>query len=126
MIYGIGIDLVEIQRMERALKRWGARFERRVFSDREIAYCRKHARAHVHYAGRFAAKEAFIKSLGGLRGLTMKDMEVLNDEAGKPAFALNTAVRRALEDRGIRHVALSVTHTDHYASALVIMEAWVE
>jgi len=123
MIYGIGIDLVEIQRIERVLKRWGERFERRVFSDREIAYCRKHARAPVHYAGRFAAKEAFIKALGGLRGLTMKDIEILNDDAGKPAFAQNAAVKRTLKDRGVRHVALSVTHTDHDASALVIMEA---
>ncbi|MCX5833078.1 MAG: holo-ACP synthase [Deltaproteobacteria bacterium] len=123
MIYGIGIDLVEIQRIERALKRWGERFEKRIFSDREVAYCRKHVRAPVHYAGRFAAKEAFIKSLGGLRGLTMKDIEVLNDDAGKPAFSLNAAVKRALKERGVRHVALSVTHTDHYASALVVMEA---
>jgi len=123
MIYGIGIDLVEIRRIERAIKRWGERFERRVFSDREIAYCRKHMRAHVHYAGRFAAKEAFIKSIGGLRGLTMKDIEIMNDEAGKPAFSMNTAVDRILKERGIRHVALSVTHTDEYASALVVMEA---
>jgi len=123
MIYGVGIDLVEIIRIERALKRWGERFERRVFSDLEIAYCRKHVRAHVHYAGRFAAKEAFIKSIGGLRGLAMKDIEIQNDGAGKPAFSMNTAVDRILKERGIRHVALSVTHTDQYASALVIMEA---
>jgi holo-[acyl-carrier protein] synthase len=123
MIYGVGIDLVETQRIERALKRWGERFERRVFSDREVAYCRKHVRAHVHYAGRFAAKEAFIKSIGGLRGLTMKDIEVLNDDAGKPSFSLNDAVDRMLKERGIRRVALSVTHTDQYASAVVIMEA---
>jgi len=123
MIYGIGIDLVEIQRIEQALKRWGERFERRVFSDQEIAYCRKHVRAPIHYAGRFAAKEAFIKSIGGLQGLTMRDIEILNDNAGKPAFSLNTAVDRMLKERGIRHVALSVTHTNQYASALVIMEA---
>ena len=123
MIYGIGIDLVEIQRIEQALKRWGERFERRVFSDQEIAYCRKHVRAHIHYAGRFAAKEAFIKSIGGLRGLTMRDIEILNDNEGKPAFRLNTAVDRMLKERGIRHIALSVTHTNQYASALVIMEA---
>jgi len=123
MIYGIGIDLVEIQRIEQALKRWGERFERRVFSDQEIAYCRKHVRAQIHYAGRFAAKEAFIKSVGGLRGLTMRDIEILNDNEGKPAFRLNTAVDRMLKERGIRHIALSVTHTNQYASALVIMEA---
>jgi holo-[acyl-carrier protein] synthase len=122
MIYGIGIDLVEIGRMERALQRWGERFERRVFSDREIAYCRKHARPHIHYAGRFAAKEAFIKALGGFRGLAMRDIEVLNDTAGKPDFDLNATVRRALEERGIRHVCLSVTHTEQQASALVVME----
>ena len=123
MIYGVGIDLVEIRRIERALKRWGERFERRVFSDREVAYCRKHVRAHVHYAGRFAAKEAFIKSVGGLRDLTMKDIEVLNDDAGKPYFGLNAAVDRILKERGILRVALSVTHTDQYASAVVVLEA---
>jgi holo-[acyl-carrier protein] synthase len=123
MIYGIGIDLVDIPRIERALRRWGERFEKRVFSDREIAYCRKHARPHIHYAGRFAAKEAFIKSLGGLRAPAMRDIEVFNDEAGKPAFAMTDPVRRVLEERGIRRVALSVTHTDHQASALVILEA---
>ena len=123
MIYGVGIDLVEIRRIERTLKRWGERFERRVFSDREVAYCRKHVRAHIHYAGRFAAKEAFIKSIGGLWGLTMKDIEVLNDNAGRPSFSLNAAVDKMLKGRGIRHVALSVTHTDQYASAVVVMEA---
>ncbi|HPC73679.1 MAG TPA: holo-ACP synthase [Syntrophales bacterium] len=123
MIYGIGIDLVEIPRLERALRRWGERFEKRVFSEREIVYCRRHARPHVHYAGRFAAKEAFIKALGGSRGLAMRDIEILNDADGKPGFDLSGTVRRALEERGVLRVCLSLTHTDHQASALVVMEA---
>ncbi len=123
MIYGIGIDLVDVQRIERALQRWGERFERRVFSNREIAYCRKHARPSIHYGGRFAAKEAFIKSLGGLPGLAMRDIEVLNDHAGKPVLEPNAAVRAVLEERGIRRVVLSVTHTDHQAAALVVLES---
>lgn len=122
MIYGIGIDLVDVQRIERALRRWGERFERRVFSDREVDYCRKRARPSIHYAGRFAAKEAFIKSLGGAPGLAMRDIEVLNDHTGKPRLEPNAAVRAVLEERGIGRVVLSVTHTDHQAAALVVLE----
>jgi len=122
-ILGIGLDATDIPRVEKAIARYGDRFVHRIFTETEIAYCSSKYRPAPHYAGRFAAKEAFIKSVGGLRGLTMRDIEILNDNEGKPAFRLNTAVDRMLKERGIRHITLSVTHTNQYASALVIMEA---
>ncbi len=61
MIYGIGIDLVENERMEKIIAKWGEKFLSRVFSDGEIAYCSRHAQASLHYGARFAVKEAFLK-----------------------------------------------------------------
>lgn len=126
MICGVGIDLVEVQRIENILKRWGKGFTGRVFTESEIEYCRKRARPAIHYAARFAAKEAFLKSIGvGLAGgLRMKDIEALNDQHGKPVLNLHNKAKVTLNKNGILSttVHLSISHTDRYATAVVILE----
>jgi holo-[acyl-carrier protein] synthase len=85
MIQGIGIDLVENERIEKIIGKWGQKFLQRVFSEGEINYCGRHIQASLHYGARFAAKEAFLKALGiGLgMGVKLREIEVVHDDHGK-------------------------------------------
>jgi len=124
MITGTGIDLVDVRRLKKILTRWGDRFTERFFCQQEIDYCRKKASPAIHFAARFAAKEAFLKSLGiGLgMGVSLKDIEVINDDRGKPDLILHGEAQRLPGERDIRKVHLSLTHTSESAIAVVILE----
>jgi holo-[acyl-carrier protein] synthase len=124
MIAGTGIDLVDVKRMQRLLAKWGDRFTGRFFCPREMAYCRERASPAIHFAARFAAKEAFLKALGvGLgMGDALKDIEIVNDDRGKPEMFLHGEAQRRLGDLGVRRVHLSLTHTVESAVAMVILE----
>ncbi|PKN70678.1 MAG: holo-[acyl-carrier-protein] synthase [Deltaproteobacteria bacterium HGW-Deltaproteobacteria-12] len=124
MICGIGIDLVENDRLARIIAKWGSKFLQRVFSDGEISYCEKHFQAEANYGARFAAKESFVKALGvGLgRGVKLTEIEVVNDIKGKPGLVLSGQAKAQLEKRKIVKVHLSLTHTKSYASAIVLLE----
>ena len=124
MIYGTGIDLVEIQRMTDIIKKWGGRFVTRVFSQGEIDYCNSRACPAIHFAARFAAKESFLKSLGtGLgMGVNLREIEVSQDQFGKPGVMLQGRAADILSGLGIGAVHLSLTHTRHSAAAMVILE----
>lgn len=125
MICGTGIDLVEIDRIEKILKRSGERFTGRVYSEDEIEYCQKRARPATHFAARFAAKEAFLKSIGvGFAGkIALKDIEVLTDQQGKPYFNINDSMKTILNRWGDTPVVhLSITHTGKNAAAVVVLE----
>ncbi len=124
MIYGIGIDLVENDRIEKIIQKWGEKFLSRVFSDREIAYCGRHAQASIHYGARFAVKESFLKAIGmGLgRGVKLLEIEVVNEESGKPKLMLSGGAQEFFVKAGIEKIHLSITHTKNYASAMVLLE----
>jgi holo-[acyl-carrier protein] synthase len=124
MICGIGIDLVENDRLARIIAKWGSKFMQRVFSEGEISYCEKHVQAVVNYGARFAAKESFVKALGiGLgMGVKLKEIEVVNDKKGKPELVLRGEAKAQIEKRNIVKVHLSLTHTKSYASAIVLLE----
>jgi holo-[acyl-carrier protein] synthase len=124
MIYGAGIDIVEVQRMAGIIARWGNRFVDRVFSPGEVEYCHKRALPAMHYAARFAAKESFLKSLGiGLgMGLSLQDIEVVNDQRGKPEVRLRSKAEGILHRLGVSVVHLSLSHTRQSATAMVILE----
>jgi len=124
MIYGVGTDLVEVERIERILKKWRERFTMKVFSDGEIRYCRTKVCPARHFAARFAAKEAFLKGLGmGMgRGVGFRDVEVINSAEGKPALKLQERARDMVEKAGIRESHLSISHTERYAMAVVALE----
>lgn len=124
MIYGIGIDLVENSRMERLVKKWEEKFLRRIFSPGEIAYCSKYTYSSTHYGARFAAKESFLKALGmGLgEGVRLNEIEVINNEKGKPVLVLSGEAKAQIEKRQITGVHLSLTHTKSYSTAIVLLE----
>jgi holo-[acyl-carrier protein] synthase len=126
MIYGIGVDLVKVDRLARVVERYGERFVKRVFTDREIAYC--HTRAHqgiYQFAQRFAAKEAFSKALGvGLRqgGIRWRDVEVLPDSRGKPEIHVSGRAAGLCQELGIAAMHISLTDEDNLAVAMVVLE----
>lgn len=122
MIIGIGIDLVEVQRLASILDKWGERFTKRCFSSQEDVYCGKSRHPAIHYAGRFAAKEAFIKSIGGLHGIRYQDIEVVNRINGKPDLIISGEARKIVDSYGVLKIHVSLSHTDHYATAMVILE----
>jgi holo-[acyl-carrier protein] synthase len=124
MIYGIGTDLVEVNRIEKIIQRWGERFTEKIYSRNEIDYCTRKDYPAIHYAARFAAKEAFLKSLGiGLgMGVSLKDIEVINNAQGNPQLKMNERIREVLDTHGITSVHISMTHTREHAHAVVILE----
>ncbi len=113
-----GVDAVEIRRIAAALERFGARFEQRVFTPRELAFCRGRV---PELAARFAAKEAVSKALGtGLRGIGWREVEILPNRRGKPqVYLYGRALARAAE-LGLTHFEVSLTHTDELAIAFVV------
>ncbi len=126
MIYGIGNDLVENERIEKIIRKWGEKFLSRVFTEKEIAYCGKHVQASLHYGARFAVKESFLKAIGtGMgRGVKLQEIEVVNEKSGKPEIRLYGGALEQIRQEGIEKVHLSITHTKNYAAAIVILEKY--
>ena len=125
MIYGIGVDLVKVARIERVLGRYGDRFCARVFTEGEIAYCRGKSWAAAGFAMRFAAKAAFSKALGvGLRkgGIRWREVEVIPNRLGKPEIFITGLAAQLCAEAGITGTHLSLTDEDGRALAVVILE----
>jgi len=117
----VGIDIVEIARLEGALARWGERFLHRVYTSAELSFCRGRV---PELAARFAAKEAISKALGtGLRGLSWREMEILPDARGKPEVYLHGRAADRAAELGLRHFAISLSHERAYAVAIVMATA---
>jgi len=114
-IYGIGTDIIEISRIREAINRTSS-FKRKVYTEKEIEYIEKKKDS---YAGRFAAKEAVSKALGtGVRGFSLNDVEILNDELGKPTVTLYNNLLNHAEDLKIQ---ISISHSREYAVSTVII-----
>jgi holo-[acyl-carrier protein] synthase len=124
MTLGVGIDLCDIARMERELAREGGGFRDEVFSPAEIAYCEAMRLPALHYAARFAAKEAVFKALtaAGVSGATWRDVEIARGPSGEPRVVLHGAVGLAAHQRGVERVAVSLTHTRELAAACAAVE----
>jgi holo-[acyl-carrier protein] synthase len=113
-----GVDLVEIERVEAAINRWGERFLHRVWTQRELDYCRGR---FPQLASRFAAKEAVSKTLGtGIRGVVWRDIEILPDRLGKPLLFLHGIAREQAAQLGLNSWSISLTHTHDLACAFVV------
>lgn len=124
MIVGLGVDIVEIDRMRVALAR-RPRIKERVFSAAEREYCDKRSKPEVHYALRFAAKEAVLKALGtGFSGMRFTDVEVVRESNGRPVPKLGGRAAERAEELGVIEMALSLsfTHSTAVASAVAITE----
>jgi holo-[acyl-carrier-protein] synthase len=117
-IYGIGTDIIEISRIREAINRTSS-FKRKVYTEKEIEYIEKKKEPYASYAGRFAAKEAVSKALGtGVRGFSLNDVEILNDELGKPTVTLYNNLLNHVEDLKIQ---ISISHSREYAVSTVII-----
>ena len=126
-IVGTGIDLIEVERIERALTRpsTGARFRARVFTDREIEYCESRGRPRFQsYAARFAAKEAAMKAMGTgwNRNVGWREIEVVRERGKAPTIALSGKAAEFARRKSITRFHLSLTHTSRDAVAHVIAE----
>jgi holo-[acyl-carrier protein] synthase len=118
-IIGLGVDLCEIERIGRAIARHPT-FRDRVFTPEEISYCDSKARPAESYAGRFAAREATIKALGGYRGRRWLDISVTRDPTGAPAIRLDGNAKRRADALGISAVLISFSHERSNAVAFAI------
>lgn len=121
MITGIGMDLVEVARMQELLERWGERFLKKLFTENEINSCQGKVNQSECLAARFAAKEALAKALGHgwCRHFSWTDVEIYNEANGKPAFKIGGKTKKLVEDVSI---FLSLTHIKSQAAAFVIIE----
>ncbi len=118
-IFGIGIDVIEVERIEEAVNEFGERFLERVFTGEERAYCVAQKRPAVHFAARWAAKEAVSKAFGTGIGdvLSWRDMEITRLISGEPALVLHGGGREFASGHGIEQVKISLTHARNYAAA---------
>lgn len=121
MIVGIGVDIVEIDRFKTLIERWGERLLNRIFTQREIDYCLSKGNPYQHFAGRFAAKEAISKAIStGWSGIfRWKDVEILNNENGKPVVIVYNQLREQF-NFCLFHV--SISHSLNYAVSFAIVE----
>lgn len=124
-IFGIGIDVVEVERIASSMSEFGDRFADRVFTPLEREYCDKQKRPELHYAARFAAKEAIAKAFGTGIGqdLAWLDMEIRRRESGEPEVFLTGDGANFAEVNKIAQIKISLTHAQHYAAANAVVLA---
>ncbi|MHB1700593.1 MAG: holo-ACP synthase [Acidobacteriaceae bacterium] len=125
MIVGTGTDLMEIDRIRASIARYGERFLRRVYTDGEIAYCRRKKNGAENFAARFAAKEAAAKALGtGIsQGVGWREIEVRREPSGRPTLHFTGRAEERAARLGVRAASISLTHSRDLAMAVVILEA---
>lgn len=122
MIYGIGIDIVNTQRIREAAERWGDKFLERVFTRDEIGYAYNKKDPFLSLSVRFAAKEAFIKALSHDQNIPLLDIEVRNQDNGRPMLELHGKTKEFLKQKEIRSIHLSLSHEKDYGVASVVIE----
>ncbi len=119
MIKGIGIDIIEVRRIKNLMDKYGDKFFNRILTQNEISYCKHFPNPEVHFAGRFASKEAYSKAIGtGVsKDFRWKDIEILNDKRGKPY------IHHLSENEFSKfHFEISISHTKDYGCAVVVCE----
>lgn len=123
MIFGTGVDIVEVFRMRDAIDKWGDGFLKKVFTDKEIAYSNSKRFSCQHLAARFAAKEAVVKAFGEPKKFPIKwtEVEVVNDGEGKPTIKFYGDALALKKKKKIGDVILSMSHSKNYAVANVIL-----
>jgi holo-[acyl-carrier protein] synthase len=125
MLLGVGIDIIEVARIQASYEKFGERFLKRILHPNEIAYCLSHKAPAPFLAARFAAKEAISKAFGTGIGaqLGWQDMEVVRRDSGEPYVVLHGDGPKLLEQRGGRIVLISLSHTQQHAAAVAVLES---
>ena len=117
-IYGIGTDIIEIERIKEAINRT-VTFKQKVYSEKEIEHIERKKNPYASFAGRFAAKEAVAKAVGtGVRGFSLRDIEILNDNLGKPVVYLYNEIKEVAKGMKIQ---ISISHSREYSVSTVII-----
>jgi holo-[acyl-carrier protein] synthase len=121
----MGVDLAEVQRIREAIERRGVRILNRLYTLKEQAYCERSRNKYERFAGRFAAKEAAMKALGTgwRRGIRWVDLEVVREPGRRPTMMLHGEAKKLAQRLGVKHIAMSITHTETQALAQVIFES---
>ncbi|MCK6603955.1 MAG: holo-ACP synthase [Ignavibacteriaceae bacterium] len=120
MVIGIGVDIIEIDRIRSSIEKFGDSFLRKIFTDGEIEYCRDKGSKYTHYAGRFAAKEAVYKALSEfIPDLWWKDIEVVNDDAGRPSIRRFGKIQEFLGENYDLKISISHSHRDAVCYAIL-------
>jgi holo-[acyl-carrier protein] synthase len=125
VIIGVGVDVIEIGRIEKVLAQRGEKFTSKMYTETEVEYCNRHRASAAHFAGRFAAKEAAMKALGvgWGRNAGWRDIEVTNDERGKPHLGMTGSAAETAQGLGVKRTYVSLSHSRGTACAVVIMES---
>lgn len=123
-ILGIGVDLVEVTRIEHSVERFGERFLHRVFTEGEVGYCKSMPHPARHLAARFAAKEAVSKAFGtGIgKAMSWKEIDIRRKDSGEPYLVLSGKAQEMAKQRDVRASFVSLSHTDHHAVATIVLE----
>ena len=121
MIVGIGNDIIEIERIEKAISKEG--FKNKVYTQRELENIEKRGNRLETYAGIFSAKEAISKAIGtGVREFSLTDLEILNDDLGKPYVAVSEKLDKIIKDKKEDYqIEISISHSKKYATAVAIV-----
>src|SRR5262245_58857744 len=123
MIYGVGVDLVKIQRIKKAVKRWDRRFLNRIFTPIEQEYSYRQKQPFLHLAGGFAVKEAVLKAMGtGLRsGIRWIEIEVVDQPGGKPEVRVSGRVKSLMRQRRVKEIYVSISHDTDYSVGQAVL-----
>jgi len=121
MVLGLGIDIIEIDRIKKSIENYGERFLNKIFTKEEIIYCNNKFNKYQHYAARFAAKEAVYKALasGWKEGLRWKDIEIQNDASGMPSINPNGKFQKFLSND--TQLRISISHSENYVTSVAII-----
>lgn len=124
MIFGTGLDIIEVERIKNSINKYSPRFEQKVFTTDEINYCQSQGDPAKHFAARFAVKEAVSKCLGtGITGtLGFKDMEVINEKSGKPSLVMSGKGKELFQKLKLKTIHISISHDRTHAIAHAIAE----
>lgn len=125
MILGIGIDIVDVRRMESIIFRWQERFLKRIFTDLEIRYCNNKKNPAQRFATRYAAKEAYFKALypKGTEGISFLDIEIVDEKGKRPTVNLYGQVKEHAATTSVKNTFLMISHDGNYGIANVVLEA---
>jgi holo-[acyl-carrier protein] synthase len=123
MIIGIGIDLVDVRRMEGIIFRWQEKFLKRIFTEKEISYCNNKKNPAQRFATRYAAKEAFVKALypKGTEGINFREIEI-GEKENRPTINMFDKIKQYCDNKGVKNIHLMLSHDGNYGIANVILE----
>jgi holo-[acyl-carrier protein] synthase len=124
MIFGTGIDIIEVDRIKNSIQKYSDRFKKKIFTQKEIDYCHSQADPAKHFAARFTVKEAVLKCFGtGMTGgILWKDIEVDKLKSGQPVLNLHGNGKKLFNQLNLKHIHVSITHDKTYAAAQAIAE----